>query len=238
MSQATLTTPSSPLNMTALKTFLDNALAALVTVQRGDPAGISSPSEGMLVWDTTGATDILKRYTVAAGWVELFSCNITTGAVVPYKNGSEVTDSVPTGTKMWFYQNTAPTGWTIDATPADAVLAVKGGSQAFNANGGTQAGTWTQPNHTHTTGDVTLTAAQSGLPAHTHNILNGQQGTGAQPNVRAYLEGLGTHPEAGYIVANAAANAASAHNHGATGNGATANTWRPLAQLGIICTKD
>lgn len=112
MSQATFTTPSSPLTMTALKTFLDNALAALVTVQRGDPAGISSPTEGMLCWDTTGATDILKRYTVAAGWVSLYSCNITTGAVVPYKDGAQMT-VMPTGAMTPYAGTTAPTGWLL-----------------------------------------------------------------------------------------------------------------------------
>jgi microcystin-dependent protein len=98
--------------MTALKTFLDNALAALVTVQRGDPAGISSPSEGMLIWDTTGATDILKRYTVAGGWISLYSCNITTGAVVPYKDGSPMTVT-PAGCMSPFAGSTAPTGWLL-----------------------------------------------------------------------------------------------------------------------------
>ena len=107
---------------------------------------------------------------------------------------------IPAGTKMWFYQNTAPMGWVIDSTPADAILAVKGGSAAYNVNGGMAAGTWTHPTHTHTgplhthtgpshahsilththtfsagahthtTGSLTLTAAQSGLPAHTHTM--------------------------------------------------------------------
>ena len=37
----------------------------------------------------------------------------------------------PTGTKAWFFQNTAPIGWTIDATVTDDLLAVKGGTQAY-----------------------------------------------------------------------------------------------------------
>lgn len=81
MSQASYTTPSSPLTMTALKTFLDNALAALASIQRGDPAGITSPTEGMLCWDNTGVPDVLKRYTAEAGWVSLLTVNVSTGAV-------------------------------------------------------------------------------------------------------------------------------------------------------------
>lgn len=174
----------------------------------------------------------------------------TTAGTVCQGNDARFIVYIPSGTKAWFYQNTAPTGWTLDATPADAVLAVKGGSNAYNASGGTQAGTWTQPNHTHTgpshthtTGDVTLTAAQSGLPAHVHYVY----GTG----VHNEMYGGGGFAGDGNIAgantqANSATAASEAHNHGATaasgtgstGNGATAATWRPLAQVGIICTKD
>ena len=31
-------------------------------MHRGDPADITSPKEGMLCWDNTGATDVLKRH--------------------------------------------------------------------------------------------------------------------------------------------------------------------------------
>jgi len=175
-------------------------------------------------------------------------------------------------TKAYFYQNTAPTGWTIDGTPADALLAVKGGADAYNATGGTQAGTWTQPNHahnhthtgpshthtgpshTHTTGNVTLTAAQSGMPDHSHlsphNTAGGTTFNGLVAGITT-LDAYGTTTGS-----SGAVGASSAHNHGATGaegtgatgtdgtgatgadatNGATATTYRPLAQVGIICT--
>ena len=74
---------------------------------------------------------------------------------------------------MWFYQNTAPMGWVIDSTPADAILAVKGGSAAYNVNGGMAAGTWTHPTHTHTGPSHTHTGpshTHTG-PSHAHSIL-------------------------------------------------------------------
>lgn len=176
---------------------------------------------------------------------------------------------IPAGTKMWFYQNVAPSGWVLDATPADALLAVRGGSGAYSGDGGTQAGTWTQPghthtgpshthsgaSHTHTTGDVTLTAAQSGSPGvsitvkatSTHDEMFGGGVVGGA------ILSAGTGLGATYTATGAASSAASSHNHGttgaasggdtgaggtgATGSSATAATWRPLAQLGIICTK-
>jgi len=220
---------------------------------------------------------------------------------------------IPAGTKMWFYQNTAPMGWVIDSTPADAILAVKGGSAAYNVNGGMAAGTWTHPTHTHTgplhthtgplhthtgpshahsilththtfsagahthtTGSLTLTAAQSGLPSHRHSY-QGYWPTSGRTQY-ALMATASMYSCTGYTNYEGGDAAAQAHNHGATGaatvsgttsgsnkentgkegtgttsasgtgdtgaagTGATsasstANTWRPLAQVGIICTK-
>lgn len=74
---------------------------------------------------------------------------------------------IPAGTKMYFYQDTAPAGWTIDGAVADTLLSVKGGSQAYNVSGGTIAGTWTQPNHTH----AGPSHVHSG-PSHAHTVSN------------------------------------------------------------------
>ena len=58
------------------------------------------------------------------------------------------------GRKLYLYENTAPTGWTIVAV-TDKVLAVKGGSAAYNVSGGNTGGSFTistanAPAHTHT----------------------------------------------------------------------------------------
>jgi len=132
-------------------------------------------------------------------------------------------------TKCWFYLDTAPTGWTIDETPADALLCVKGGSNAYNTAGGAQAGTWTQPNHQHSA--VTLTAAQSGLPAHTHNVAGKLSNSGTPDGITAGVNDGGA-VTTGAVTGGAQA-ASESHIHGAT---ATAATWRPLAQIGIIAT--
>lgn len=52
-------------------------------------------------------------------------------------------------TIIWMYLNTAPPGWKAITTGGDTVLGVSGGSQAYNVNGGTAGGTWTQPGHNH-----------------------------------------------------------------------------------------
>jgi hypothetical protein len=155
--------------------------------------------------------------------------------------------SIPSGTKMVFYQDTAPTGWTIANTLDDKVLYVTKGSAASGETGGGvhSSGTWTQPNHvhavgshTHTTGDVTLTIDQ--MPSHTHYVEYAQVGVTSGSVGRNVLLSSGT----GWT--SSSTGIGKAHNHGATeaggtentGNGATANTWRPAAYCVIIATKD
>jgi hypothetical protein len=211
-------------------------------------AGVTLGNEGLHLLDTNASHDLIIKPGSDLTADRIFT--ITTGDAARTLSMAGNLTVTNTGiamigdggtTKAYFYQNTAPTGWTIDATPADALLAVKGGSAAYNANGGTQQGTWTQPNHLHSTGDVTLTAAQSGVPAHTHphthTVSYGSADVGTVK--AAFVENnteTGTMNTGTDATANATAAAAEAHNHGNTGNGATANTWRPLAQVGIICT--
>lgn len=80
MSQVTdFITPGSPLTMLQLAAFLDGRFDALLTISRGSSAP-SNPAEGMLWWDSTSADEVLKRYTVTAGWVSVLTVNRTTGS--------------------------------------------------------------------------------------------------------------------------------------------------------------
>ena len=187
---------------------VDDASTNLSAMQTTvDPYPLSTPS---LATDLAGEIQrlryLIKQITGEAQWYMDPEMDLAT------LSGAGI---FPSGTKLWFYQNTAPSGWTIDTTPADAVLAVKGGSGAYNVSGGSQAGTWTQPDHTLTTAEI---------PAHTHT-LGGSY-------VYYATDYLGS-----YFVLTNLNNA----NTGSTGGGGAHNhgtTWRPLAQVGIICTKD
>ena len=115
--------------------------------------------------------------------------------------------------KIYLYQNTAPTGWSI-AGVSDAVLAVKGGSQDYNATGGTTVGSWLAPGHS-------LTATE--IPAHTHTYI-----VGTSSNSIIYTLGV--------IYSGSTQNTGStglgvAHRHGS-------NTYRPYAAVGIIVKYD
>jgi len=116
------------------------------------------------------------------------------------------------GRKLYLYENTAPTGWTIVAV-TDKVLAVKGGSDAYNVTGGNTGGTWTQPNHT-------LTIAE--MPYHRHLLSAVVSWSGGGSGIAASSTGLSVHT--GYTGGD------GAHNHG--------TTYRPAAAVGIIVSKD
>ena len=65
--------------------------------------------------------------------------------------------------QIWVYRNDAMSGWLVVTSVVDKVLAIKGGSNAYNLTGGTTAGTWQQPGHA---------LSVSEIPSHSHNMGN------------------------------------------------------------------
>jgi hypothetical protein len=202
-------------------------------VRSGDEPNV--PRAGM-IWNTT-ANDVKIRNQANTSWV-----------VFPF----------PAETKMYFYQNTAPIGWSI-VSVTDKLLAVKGGSAAYNTTGGSTAGTWTQPSHVHATQGHVLTIAE--MPSHNHTGTTSTGGAHthdvrvypADPpqyrtgiNLSSYLSSSpssvsnaalsdGAH---NHTFTTSSKGSGSSHSHGNTGGSATASTWRPYAAVGIIAEKD
>jgi len=125
----------------------------------------------------------------------------------------KVNNFFASGRKVWIYENTAPTGWSYYSSVTDKVIAVKGGSQTYNVNGGNTGGQWTQPNHTLTINEI---------PAHTHTVTQ-VQGSGT-PDWTSDGNALGA-PSTN----SGSTGGSQAHNHG--------TTWRPYAAVGIIIEK-
>jgi len=141
-------------------------------------------------------------------------------------SSSNLPDSViqfDPGVKQWFYQPAAPTGWTIDMTLGDAVLAVHGSSSyGGSSGGGEQQGTWTQPDHDH---DVTIWASDKTGTLVTHKSEVNTIIINAAVDVSwSTITGPGSWAGAGVIETS--------------DGGATASSWRPFANVGIIATKD
>jgi len=174
------------------------------------------------------------------------------GSVVAASIDYKVNSFFVTGRKMWLYENTAPTGWTIVGI-SDITLAVKGGTGLYNVAGGNVAGeTWvnlkahvhTGPSHVHAKG--TLAG-----PNHTHTLAS--QATPANYDTGGPAIAI----VAGYLTAPSAGATSISQPSATTGNPSvtalmgdmaadgTGNTGaqstvdvRPTAAVGIIVTKN
>ena len=150
---------------------------------------------------------------------------------------------VPTGSRMIFDQDSAPTGWTRDvATVDDRVIRIVTGARA-------DGGTWTQPDHDHTnpTTGSSSTHTHTG-PSHAHsNPATGDASTTALSHddgisstflytPKSHTHTQGNTGSAGTGVTSAGG--AHSHTQPNSGGGATAASWRPLHRDMIIAVKD
>jgi hypothetical protein len=130
---------------------------------------------------------------------------------------------LPVGTKMLFYQDTAPTGWTILNTLDDKLVYITKGSVAGGQTGGAvhPTGTWVLSGIN--TGAHALTVAE--IPAH-HHI------TSYEPNSTPYGGAHGS-PIGGSTYNTGDTGGGEAHSHPMAAN----DSWRPAAYCCIICQK-
>lgn len=168
---------------------------------------------GVVMVNTTTIIDALTDVPCAIAFD-------TTLQVFKYNTGAAWTNiggPIEQGTKMLFYANTAPTGWTLANTLNDKLVFVTKGSAAGGQTGG----------GAHSTGTWTWTGHEHAIAAHDHG------GTGtktADVEVEAYVEyaSYGTAPHAHTITTQTLTLNSNADDA----------TWRPAAYCFIICTKD
>ena len=207
-------------------------LVPIFQKQTGDPA---SP-----------AADKLKLYVKTVGAQPRLYIKDPGGNVKPLAIPGE--DTFPSGTKMLFYQDTAPAGWTIQNTLDDKLAFVTKGSAAGGQTGGgvQSSGSWTisgasQAGHTHTGPSHTHTG-----PSHTHTVpRNGWGEVAGGVSGRLVTDSVSGPPNQA-----SADNTSGASGTGATGAGGTDETsiatpsitfdgtWRPAAYCFIVCAKD
>jgi hypothetical protein len=176
----------------------------------------------------------------------------TTGTQVAFGNHThpEYID-INSGDDILFVEDTARTGYTLLTSIDDALIYITKGSGAGGDAGGSykSGGTWTQPshnhgitsvsNHYHSTASHALSINE--MPIHSHSQYRWNWKDGVGGGSHAYAEGSWGGSGGAYIVSNGVGstgagwthnhgntNSTGGHDHGgATGNGATASSWRP-----------
>lgn len=180
---------------------MENNFAALKSSFSGSSAP-SNPVPGM-PWFDTGDSLIKTRNTGDTAWLAFLTGD--------------------TSQKLWIYRNDTVEGWAIDSGVTDRVIAIKGGSNAYNVSGGSTAGTWTQPNHTHTLGN------------HTHNLTGtGGASLSATGTIVCITSSNTLKLNAGSGSDSAASTATNEPSPNTSGNGTTPNTYRPAAAVGTL----
>jgi len=137
----------------------------------------------------------------------------------------------PSGTKLLFYQDTCPAGWTIDSTMNDKVLLVTKGSAAGGETGGTEhsTGTWQQPDHTLTIDEIPAHYHFNGVgDNHSGSYIYNASQVGVPGVATKYLSSEYGSPS--YQGLTSETGGGSAHDHG--------DTWRPAGYNVICCVKD
>lgn len=123
---------------------------------------------------------------------------------------------IPQGTIMWVYADSPPAGWSLFASSGDVLVGIKGGS--YGATGGTLAGSWATPAHSH------------GLANHTH-ASSGVTGGAPYTTDAEYAGNVSSAGHTHNVAPTANATA------GSTGIGGSSSAFRPRARVGILCTR-
>lgn len=154
---------------------------------------------------------------------------------------------IPSGSKMLFYADAAPTGWTLINTMDDKLVFVTKGSGAGGQIGGAvhSTGTWTlagltDSGHTHAAGSYAG-------PNHTHTLASaGALNTCVYANkigimAGELVDGAGG-AEAGTRTSSTTGNPSATALTGSSASGTativSAGTWRPAAYSFIVCSKN
>lgn len=210
-----------------------------ITIPDLDPASPLDPDNDLLLI-RQGLTDkkvllgLLQRVNLAS--LSMLSGQLTNTDVLmvgrPSGGGSYDNYLVPpqylgflNGVSMWFWQATAPLGWSIVPNSGDKVLATAlPGGQSYQYNATGYQGDWQQQGH-----ELSL----SEIPEHQHWIpvsLGSADDWSVAKSCRAGKVGnIGAGVGTAGIVGRPQGPTA-AHNHG--------SEWRPEAAVGILCVKD
>jgi len=143
------------------------------------------------------------------------------------------------GTRMWFYQPDKPIGWSIVPNTGDKLIACQDTSTNYNgvASAGSQGGQWLQKDVDGVDGKG-LNLNQ--IPNHYHGVgaSLGSLDFGQSANARYGNTNTASFLSKGITGATTSPTANPTWNEGSCGPHNHGDSWRPLANVGIVCNKD
>lgn len=142
---------------------------------------------------------------------------------------------IPSGTKMFFKEAAAPTGWTFKAEDNDRALI----NTSTEADGGTTGGSWTISGWSFSVDGHVLT--ESEMPSHKHGVPWGENTSVFSPPWGMYDTsndhmGTGQNDVDNSFPYSEPKGGDSAHSHGFTSS--HDGSWRPKYVAIITCEKD
>jgi hypothetical protein len=217
----TLTTPDSHAALTDIPAIVFRAGATNTTACTLAVDGLTAKAIRVRNAALTGGE-------IVSGTIYIVSYNATNDCFDLVSTPSNiVAPLIPSGTKMLFMQNTAPSGWTFAAENNDRVII----NTSTVGNGGSTAGSWTisgltADSHTHGMTHDHTGSGTTGLPS--ANTIGVQAGSTSVPNT-SHLHNFSFTTDGA-----SSSNTGTASATGVSSNGA----WRPAYVFSITCTKN
>lgn len=197
--------------------------------------------------DAVGAKPIRKHVSV-----NLDQNDIKAGqmCIVAYEAGNDVFhlitpaggDAFASTTAMVFYQDSAPTGWTIVSAVDEHAITLTKGSGAAGVEGGTSGGTsdfstlfGLQATDSYTLLEADVPAHTHTAPSHAHNINTYATSHGAASTSNVLHEGAGSGT---HTVATVAGGGGATDSFGGDGGHSHAIELRVKWSACIVATKD
>lgn len=147
---------------------------------------------------------------------------------------AEVDAVIPPGTRMVFYQASAPTGWTKVVTVSDRVLRVTSGV------GGGSGGSWTLSGLSASVSVGATTLSVSQMPSHNHDLYVQTANDNRWPRDNSGVQGVEINKGGMSWVATPVGSrgGGGAHTHSASATITNNGNWRPAYIDVIVCEKD
>jgi hypothetical protein len=254
-----IATNSQFTNITGHSLILDTP-SGNAGIELGKSAGGSATTPYIDFHSGTTGVDYDSRIVASGGTGVIGDGNlqIRVKSLSKFTDGvSNEIDAFPSGTRILFYQPTAPTGWTkVTLNNNYVIITGTGGTSGGNGSHDIATGCNVVASHIHSVNPAGFTATTS-TDAHTHTTqdayyveaaatLGGINGTTVVARGSSGLGANGTDNDNNALLVRTVTSSSDSHNHTITINVPSTNTsanvgnvvWQPLYYTVIVAQKD